>query len=510
MSQRDSGALQSLSEAQAPGMVHWPALPLGALQVWPAGHPFRGADPQPGSHRPPGPLQTSPESAGPQLWSPAQPQMARSSKQTGSSGLQRVVLVAVHSLQAPASRPVVRQNGRSGFGQLGAPSPLQATQLWLAGEQSGVMPPQSAPVRQPTHTPTPDERSHFGVAAAQWLVSVAVQAAQAPVGRQIGADGLQSALLPQARQVWLPRSQTGVTPPHWAFETQATQRPAVVSQTGVGSLQRVVLVAEQTPHPPDGWQAGLVPPHSLSPAQARQTCVVPSQTGACALPQSALARQATQVPAETSHMGVAPLQAVLLVLEHWPQAPVGSQAGVAPPQSLSPAQARQACDAVLHTGVAPPHCAFVVQPTQVPDGTSQTAVAPLQAVTLVLEHWPQAPVGSQAGVAPPQSPSRAQARQTWLVPSQIGVVPEHWALLRQATQVPEAVLQLGVAPVQSALLLAEHWPHDPDGWQAGVAPPHSPSPPQPRQACRLASQIGAVALPQSALARQETQLPVAV
>jgi len=64
--------------------------------------------------------------------------------------------------------------------------------------------------------------------------------------------------------------------------------------------------------------------------------------------------------------------------------------------------------------------------------------------------------------------------------------------------------------VQSALLLAEHWPHDPDGWQAGAPAPHSLSPPQPRQLCRLASQIGAVGLPQSAFARQETQVPLAV
>ena len=64
--------------------------------------------------------------------------------------------------------------------------------------------------------------------------------------------------------------------------------------------------------------------------------------------------------------------------------------------------------------------------------------------------------------------------------------------------------------MQSALLLAEHWPHDPEGWQAGADPPHSLSPPQPRQTCRLPSQTGALGLPQSALARQETQLPVAV
>jgi hypothetical protein len=65
-------------------------------------------------------------------------------------------------------------------------------------------------------------------------------------------------------------------------------------------------------------------------------------------------------------------------------------------------------------------------------------------------------------------------------------------------------------PVQRVVLPAEHWPHDPEGWQAGVEPPHSPSPLQPRQLCRLASQIGADGLPQSALARHETQAPLAV
>jgi hypothetical protein len=334
-----------------------------------------------------------------------------------------------------------------------------------------------------------------------------MQAAQAPVGKQIGADAAQSELPPQARQVWLPRSQTGVVPLHWALETQATQTLAVVSQTGVAPLQRVLLVAEQTPQAPDGWQAGFMPPHSLSPAQPRHVCVVPSQIGARALPQSASARQATQVPAATSHIGVAPAQALELVAEHWPQAPDVSQAGVAPPHSPSPAQARQPWVARLQTGAVPPHWAFDVQPTQVPEDTSQAGVAPPQAPRLLLEHWPQAPVGSQAGVAPPQSPSREQPRQTWLAASQIGVVPEHWALLTHETQVPEPELQYGVLPVHNAVLLAEHWPHEPEGWQAGVEPPHSVSPPQPRQVCRVASQTGAVGLPQSAFARHETQVP---
>jgi hypothetical protein len=57
--------------------------------------------------------------------------------------------------------------------------------------------------------------------------------------------------------------------------------------------------------------------------------------------------------------------------------------------------------------------------------------------------------------------------------------------------------------------VAEHCPHAPDGSHAGVEAPHSPSPAQPRQAWIAPSHTGAVVLPQSALARQETQVPPA-
>ena len=57
----------------------------------------------------------------------------------------------------------------------------------------------------------------------------------------------------------------------------------------------------------------------------------------------------------------------MLESEHWPHAPDGWHAGVAPPHSLSPVQARQVCVVVLQTGVRPPHCAFDVHGTQVPE-----------------------------------------------------------------------------------------------------------------------------------------------
>jgi hypothetical protein len=97
----------------------------------------------------------------------------------------------------------------------------------------------------------------------------------------------------------------------------------------------------------------------------------------------------------------------------------------------------------------------------------------------------------------------------WLLPSQIGVEPEQSALARQVTQVPAVVRQSGVPPVQRSELPAEHWPHAPPGWQAGVAPLHSLSPLQARQLCDAGSQTG-VAPAQSLLTRQGTQLPVGV
>ena len=64
------------------------------------------------------------------------------------------------------------------------------------------------------------------------------------------------------------------------------------------------------------------------------------------------------------------------VAEHWPQAPVDWQAGVAPEQSVSPAHARHRCVVVLQTGVEPPHWALEVQGTHVPLDVKQTGVVP--------------------------------------------------------------------------------------------------------------------------------------
>jgi hypothetical protein len=91
-----------------------------------------------------------------------------------------------------------------------------------------------------------------------------------------------------------------------------------------------------------------------------QTGVVPAQF--------ALEVQGTHTPALASQAGVEPEQAAALVAEHWPQAPDAWQAGVAPPQSESPTQARHVCVAPSHAGVVPLQSALAVQATHVPVG----------------------------------------------------------------------------------------------------------------------------------------------
>jgi len=156
-----------------------------------------------------------------------------------------------------------------------------------------------------------------------------------------------------------------------------------------------------------------------------------------------------------------PVHCEVFVAEHWPHAPDEApdvwQAGVAPPHSPSPAQARQTCADTLQTGVVPPHSASEMQFTQVPFATLQAGIEPVQRVVLVAEQTPQAPEGWQAGVAPTwQSASPVQARQVWLFVSQTGVVPEQSASARQVTHIPADVRQSGVAPVQRNELVAEH------------------------------------------------------
>ena len=63
--------------------------------------------------------------------------------------------------------------------------------------------------------------------------------------------------------------------------------------------------------------------------------------------------------------------------------------------------------------------------------------------------------------------------------------------------------------MQALALLAEHWPQAPEDWQAGAAPPHSPSLAQARQTWVVVLQTGVVA-PHCAFEVQGTQVPVGV
>lgn len=267
-----------------------------------------------------GPLQMTPELGPPQAPSaeaPAQPHRPVSGRHWGLAPPQRAALVGEHSVQAPASGPLSWQAGRAGSGQLGAPSALHGTQRWADGSQCGAIPPQSASSRQPTHTPTPDEASQRGAEPGQWVVSVGVQAAQAPLGWQRGAAEPQSVSAAQARQV-----------------------PVVASQVGRVPEQAPALPGAHCAQVPEAVHTGVDDAHSASAAQGRQVWLAPSQVGAEG-PQSAPVTQATHCPVETSHAGVAPVQRALLVAEHAPHDPLAWQAGVAPPHSASPVQARQ-------------------------------------------------------------------------------------------------------------------------------------------------------------------------
>jgi len=272
-------------------------------------------------------------------------------------------------------------------------------------------------------------------------------------------------------------------------------------------VQRALFVAEHSPHAPVGWHAGVVPPHSPSAAQARHALIERSHTGV-APPHCALDVHGTQTPRASSQAGVAPVHRDVFVAEHWPHAPVDWQAGVAPPQSPSALHARQLCNVVSQTGVVPEHWASLRQATQVPETVRQSGVPPVHSVVFVAEHWPQVPDAWQAGVDPPHSLSLLQPRQVWKVPSHLGAAAGQSASARHVTHVPLDAWQSGFVPVHSVVFVAEHWPHAPEPWQAGVAPPHSLSPAQARQTCADTLQTG-VTPPHSAFELQFTQVPVA-
>ena len=107
------------------------------------------------------------------------------------------------------------------------------------------------------------------------------------------------------------------------------------------------------------------------------------------------------------------LAAVLQPGTHMPGLPLQIMPEVAFPHSLSPSDASQP-----HVPLDAMHCGFV----------------PVHSDALVFEHSPQAPLGWQAGVDPPQSVSSAHARQL-PIGSQMGVLPEQSLGPVQAPQV---------------------------------------------------------------------------
>jgi len=232
-------------------------------------------------------------------------------------------------------------------------------------------------------------------------------------------------------------------------------------------------------------------------------CVPVLQIGVVPL-QVAFDVHGTQVPVVALQAGVVPMHWLELPTEHWPHAPLGSQAGVVPPHWLSLEHAWHVCVVPLQTGVVPEQSAFAKHRTHVPFAVLQTGEPPEHCVELPAEHWPHAPLGSQAGVVPPHSLSPLQPRhvrkdgsQIGVVPPQsalarhpthvfvvvlqTGVVPEHWLLFRHWTQVVFEVSQTGVEPLQMPGFVAEQAPHPPVGSQAGAVSGHSELAAQLRQ-----------------------------
>jgi hypothetical protein len=355
--------------------------------------------------------------------------------------------------------------------------------------QAGVVPEQFALLMHGTHTPA--AVSHAGVAPTHWLAFVAEHWPHAPDAWHAGVAPPQSVSAWHASQRCVPVLQAGVVPEQVALLVHCTHTPAAVSHAGVAPVHWPAFVAEHWPHAPDPWHAGVKPLQSPSLLHAWQRCV-PMLHAGVAPEQLALLVHCTHTPAAVLHAGVAPPHWVAFVAEHWPHVPDGWHAGVAPLQSPSTPHAPQRCEAVLHTGFAPEQLALLMHWTHTPATVLQAGVPPVHWVVLAAEHWPHAPDPWHAGVAAPQSPSPLHAWHRCVPTLHTGFVPEQLALLVHATHAPAAVSHAGVGLMHRVELVAEHWPHAPDPWHAGVATPHSPSPAHPRHRCVAALHTGVV------------------
>ena len=115
-------------------------------------------------------------------------------------------------------------------------------------------------------------------------------------GLQTGVAPEQSALLSQPTQVCVEESQTGVAPAQSLLALQPTHAPASVLQTW--PLAQAWLASQPAWHAwslPQTWPAGQSP----STSHSTQVCVDESQTGVAAV-HSWPEVQATQLPASTS------------------------------------------------------------------------------------------------------------------------------------------------------------------------------------------------------------------
>ena len=110
------------------------------------------------------------------------------------------------------------------------------------------MPPHCAFDVHGTQMPAPGKQT--GVAPVHRVVLVAEHWPHAPPGWQAGVAPPHSVSPAHARHVCVAVLHTGVLPPHWAFDVHGTQVAEAASQTGVAPVQRVALVAEQTPQMP--------------------------------------------------------------------------------------------------------------------------------------------------------------------------------------------------------------------------------------------------------------------
>jgi hypothetical protein len=112
---------------------------------------------------------------------------------------------------------------------------------------------------------------------------------------------------------------------------------------------------------------------------------------------------------------------------------------------------------------------FCRQPTQLPLEPSHSGVAPPHCEPFLAEHCEQLPSAWQAGADgwPLQSASVAQATHPPVVGSHAGAWSGQSPFERHPTHRPMVALQRSDAP-HCEVLLDEHWPQAPPGWQAGV------------------------------------------